>query len=55
VIQLTKPPAAIQRVAFATLGAIGRRRGLRATYPELLTPQGNVQPAPEILTAAGLA
>jgi quercetin dioxygenase-like cupin family protein len=55
VIQMTKPPAAIQRAAFATLGAVARRRGLRATYPELLMPHGTVEPQPEILAAAGLA
>jgi hypothetical protein len=54
VIQLTKPPAAIQRAAFATLGAVARRRGLQATYPELLAPHGTVKPDPEILAIAGL-
>ena len=54
VIQMTKPPPAVQRAAFATLGAIARRRGLRATYPELLTPHGNVEPDAEILASAGL-
>jgi hypothetical protein len=37
------------------LGAVARRRGLRATYPELLAPHGAVEPEPEILAAAGLA
>jgi uncharacterized cupin superfamily protein len=55
VIQMTKPPAAIQRAGFAVLGAVARRRGLRPTYPELLRPHGTVEPAPEILAAAGLA
>jgi mannose-6-phosphate isomerase-like protein (cupin superfamily) len=54
VIQMTKPPAAVQHAAFAVLGAIGRRRGLRPTYPELLTPHGTIEPDPEILAAAGL-
>jgi mannose-6-phosphate isomerase-like protein (cupin superfamily) len=55
VIQMTKPPAAIQRAAFTALGAVARRRGLRATYPELLEPHGTVEPDAEILAAAGLA
>ncbi len=32
---LLKPPAAVQRVVFSTLGPIARWRGYRATYPEL--------------------
>jgi uncharacterized cupin superfamily protein len=55
VIQMTKPPPVIQRAAFAALGAVARRRGLRATYPELLAPHGTVEPDPEVLVAAGLA
>jgi mannose-6-phosphate isomerase-like protein (cupin superfamily) len=55
VIQMTKPPAAIQRAAFTALGAVARRRGLRATYPELLEPHGKVEPDAEMLAAAGLA
>jgi quercetin dioxygenase-like cupin family protein len=54
VIQMTKPPAAIQRAGFAVLGAVARRRGLRPTYPELLGPHGTVESDPEILAAAGL-
>lgn len=55
VIQMTKPPAVIQRAAFAALGAVARRRGLRATYPELLHPHGTVEPNADALAAAGLA
>lgn len=55
VIQMTKPPAPIQRAAFAVLGAVARRRGLRPTYPELLQPHGTVEPDSEILAAVGLA
>jgi quercetin dioxygenase-like cupin family protein len=29
-----KPPAAVQKAVFAPLAAIGRRKGLRARYPE---------------------
>jgi mannose-6-phosphate isomerase-like protein (cupin superfamily) len=54
VILMTKPPPAIQRAAFAALGAVARRRGLRATYPELLTPHDVVEPDPQVLAAAGL-
>jgi quercetin dioxygenase-like cupin family protein len=35
VIVLRRPPAAVQRVAFAALAPIARRRGYRATYPTL--------------------
>jgi quercetin dioxygenase-like cupin family protein len=35
VLVLRRPPAAVQRLVFATLGPIARRRGYRATYPEL--------------------
>jgi hypothetical protein len=55
VIQMTKPPASVQRAAFAVLGAVARWRGLRPTYPELLRPHGTVEPEPEVLAAAGLA
>jgi hypothetical protein len=54
VIQMTKPPAAIQRAAFTVLGAIARRRGLRPTYPEPLAPHATVEPDPGIPVAAGL-
>jgi hypothetical protein len=40
--------------AFAVLGAVARRRGLRATYPELLAPHGSIEPDPSALAAAGL-
>jgi hypothetical protein len=55
VIQMTTPPAAIQRAGFTVLGAVARRRGLRPTYPELLKPHGSVEPDAGVLAAAGLA
>jgi quercetin dioxygenase-like cupin family protein len=35
VIMFRKPPAAVQRVIFGALAPIARRRGYRATYPQL--------------------
>jgi hypothetical protein len=35
VIVFRKPPEAVQRVAFGILAPIARRRGYRATYPQL--------------------
>jgi mannose-6-phosphate isomerase-like protein (cupin superfamily) len=35
VIQFRRPPAAVQRVLFGALAPIARRRGYRATYPQL--------------------
>jgi hypothetical protein len=35
VIVFRKPPLAVQRVLFGALAPIARRRGYRATYPEL--------------------
>lgn len=35
VLILRRPPAAVQRLVFSTLGPIARWRGYRATYPEL--------------------
>ena len=54
VIEYTKPPRWVQRILFGPLGAIARRRGLRATYPELLGPHGKVEPDPVAMAAAGL-
>jgi quercetin dioxygenase-like cupin family protein len=54
VIRLTRPPIVVQRLAFAVLGAVGRRRGLQGTYPELLAPHGRTTPAPAALAAAGV-
>jgi quercetin dioxygenase-like cupin family protein len=54
VIVFTKPPRLVQRIAFAVLGAVGRRQGLKGIYPEYLAPHGRVQPAPEALAAVGL-
>jgi hypothetical protein len=54
VIRFTRPPPAVQRVVFPLLAAVGRARGLRAVYPEMLPPHGQVEPDPAILAAAGL-
>ena len=54
VIRMTRPPQPVQRVAFTVLGAVGRARGLRSIYPELLKPHGTVEPDPAALAAAGL-
>lgn len=54
VIRFTRPPAAVQRVVFGALGAIGRRRGLRPRYPELERPHGRATPDPTAMAAAGL-
>ena len=54
VIRFTRPPAAVQAVAFAVLGPIGRRRGLRGLYPEYLRPHGRATPDPAVVAAAGL-
>lgn len=35
VIELRRPPLAVQRAVFGALGAIARRRGYRATYPQM--------------------
>jgi hypothetical protein len=35
VIVFRKPPPRVQRVVFAALAPIARRRGYRATYPSL--------------------
>ena len=48
------PPAPVQRIAFAILGPIARRRGLKAIYPEYVGPHGSVEPDPRALAAAGL-
>ena len=49
-----KPPALVQRIAFAILGPIARRRGLKAIYPEYVGPHGSVEPDPRALAVAGL-
>jgi mannose-6-phosphate isomerase-like protein (cupin superfamily) len=54
VIRFTKPPAAVQKVAFAALGAIARRRGYRGIYPEYLKPHGRATPDPEAMALTGL-
>ena len=52
VFRLTKPPAFVQSALFGPLAAIGRARGLRASYPQhralVIT-----EPAPEERTPAG--
>lgn len=54
VIVFTKPPVPVQGVVFRVLGAIGRRRGYRAIYPEYLRPHERVTPDPEVVAAAGI-
>jgi len=54
VIRFTKPPAKLQPVLFAALGAVGRRRGYRAIHPEYLGPHGRVTPDPQVVALAGL-
>jgi mannose-6-phosphate isomerase-like protein (cupin superfamily) len=51
VIRFTKPPPVVQQ---ALLGAIGRRRGYRASYPEYLRPHRRTTPDPEVLSIAGV-
>lgn len=55
VIRFTRPPAAVQKLAFAVLGALGRARGKRGVYPEYLHPHGHAEPDPAVLAAAGLS
>ncbi|MBO9533372.1 MAG: cupin domain-containing protein [Solirubrobacteraceae bacterium] len=55
VLVFTKPPRAVQRIAFALLAPIARARGLRPTYDEYLAPHGHTEPDPAALAAAGLA
>lgn len=55
VIVFTKPPRPVQKVAFGVLGALGRMRGYRGSYPEYRQPQGHVTPDPEVLKLAGIA
>jgi hypothetical protein len=54
VIQFTKPPAAVQKVMFGLLGAVGRLRGYRGIYPEYLRPHGRAIPDPHVVALAGL-
>ena len=54
VIVFTSPPPAVQRALLAVLAPLGTRLGYRAIIPEYCRPHGRVQPAPEILAAAGL-
>lgn len=54
VIVFTRPPRAIQAPLFATLGAIGRARGLRGVYPEYLYVHGHTQPDATALALAGI-
>jgi quercetin dioxygenase-like cupin family protein len=46
VIVFRKPPPAVQRVVFAALTPIARRRGYRATYPSLSRTTLAPRPAP---------
>ena len=54
VIRFTKPPAPVQRALFGALGAVARRCGYRAVYPEYLGPHGRSTPDPRVLAAAGV-
>ena len=54
VIEFTTPPRWLQRILVRPLASIARRRGLRAIYPELLGPHGQVEPDPAAMAAAGL-
>jgi mannose-6-phosphate isomerase-like protein (cupin superfamily) len=54
VIRFTRPPRAVQIPLFAVLGALGRARGLRPTYPQHLHPHGRTSPDPEVLEWAGI-
>jgi quercetin dioxygenase-like cupin family protein len=54
VIVFTRPPRAIQTPLFATLGAIGRMRGLHGVYPEYLHVHGRTQPDADVLALAGI-
>jgi mannose-6-phosphate isomerase-like protein (cupin superfamily) len=53
VIVFTKPPPAVQKVAFGILGGLGRLRGYRGIYPEYLAPHGRVAPDPAVVALAG--
>ena len=54
VIVFTKPPRAVQKVAFGVLGGLGRMRGYRGVYPEYLAPHGRVTPDPAVVALAGV-
>jgi mannose-6-phosphate isomerase-like protein (cupin superfamily) len=54
VVRFTKPPAPVQKVLFAILGAVARRRGYKGVYPEYLHPHGRVTPDPEVVAIAGV-
>jgi hypothetical protein len=50
VIRFTQPPAWVQAALFGPLAAVGRARGLRATYPH---HRDLVVSAPEVSASAG--
>lgn len=54
VIRFTKPPEAIQKVAFVILGTIGGWRGYKGIYPEYLGPHGRTVPDPDAVSRAGI-
>jgi quercetin dioxygenase-like cupin family protein len=54
VIVFTKPPRAVQKVAFGVLGGLGRLRGYRGIYPEYLVPRERVTPDPDVVALAGV-
>jgi quercetin dioxygenase-like cupin family protein len=49
VVVFTSPPPALQRAMFAVLGPLGRALGRRASYPEYMSSDEVVEPAPEAL------
>jgi quercetin dioxygenase-like cupin family protein len=55
VLQFTKPPLAVQKLAFGALGWLGRRRGYSGTYEQYLAPhERGAAPDPAVLALAGL-
>ena len=55
VIVFTKPPPAVQRVAFGVLAPLARLLGYRAIIPAYCKPHARVTPSAEALAAAGLS
>ena len=55
VVVFTKPPPVIQRVALGILEPLGRWLGYKAIIPSYCKPHAHVNPAPDILAAAGLS
>jgi hypothetical protein len=55
VIVFTKPPRAVQKVAFGILGGSGACAATAAYTPEYLAPHGRVEPDPAVVALAGMA